>query len=140
MKAMLLNNIATCYFHLNLLTEAEYSNDMALMEDPDYAKAMLRKVYILQKKGDYKEACSIAGFAIRRFDDEFEDERNRKVVPELKTLRDQLQGKSSVQKRHNEERLIEEAEMQFGFDKNQGQEPGFFDMIDDFAKKVDNVK
>ena len=88
----------------------------------------------------YKEACSIAGFAIRRFDDEFEDERNRKVVPELKTLRDQLQGKSSVQKRHNEERLIEEAEMQFGFDKNQDQEPGFFDMIDDFAKKVDNVK
>ena len=30
--------------------------------------------------------------------------------------------------------------MQFGFDKNQDQEPGFFDMIDDFAKKVDNVK
>ncbi len=85
MKAMLLNNIATCFFHIGGdLTKAEYFNDLALMEDPDYAKAMLRKVYILQKKGDYKEACSIAGFAIMRFDDDFEDERNRKIVPELK--------------------------------------------------------
>ena len=106
MKAMLLNNISTSFFHMEgKLTESEYFNDMALMEDPDYAKAMLRKVLILQKKGDYKEAHSIAGFAIMRFDDEYEDERNRKVVPELKEIRDQLQGKASLQKKKNDERL-----------------------------------
>jgi len=54
MKAMLLNNIATCHFHMNNLPKAELHNEMALMEEPDYAKALLRKVYILEKKGEYR--------------------------------------------------------------------------------------
>ena len=46
---MLLNNIAACFSHMpGQLAQAEYFNDMALMEDPDYAKAMLRKVLILE--------------------------------------------------------------------------------------------
>ena len=64
MKAMLFNNISTCYFHLNSVTKAEYHNDLALMEDPDYAKALLRKVLILERKGEFEHAYSIAGFAI----------------------------------------------------------------------------
>ena len=81
MKAMLLNNISACFFHTDKMEECESFNDLALMEDPDYAKGMLRKVLILEKKGCYSEAHSIANFAIMRFDDDFEDERNRKVVP-----------------------------------------------------------
>ena len=137
---MLLNNISASFFHIEgKLSESEYFNDMALMEDPDYAKAMLRKVLILQKKGYYKEAHSIAGFAIMRFDDEYEDERNRKIVPELKAVRDQLEGKASIQKKKNDHRLQEEAEREMGFGKEDDQ-PGFFDLIDEFTNKVEIVK
>ena len=34
------------------------------MEDPDYAKALLRKVMILEKKGEYGNGHNIANFAI----------------------------------------------------------------------------
>jgi len=86
MKAMLYNNIATCHFHMNNLPKAELHNEMALMEEPDYAKALLRKVYILEKKGEYRQAVSIAEFACTRFDDEYEDDRNRKTIPEFKEV------------------------------------------------------
>ena len=53
MKSMLYNNLSTCYFHMNNLPQAELHNEYALMEEPDYAKAYLRKVCILEKKGEY---------------------------------------------------------------------------------------
>jgi tetratricopeptide (TPR) repeat protein len=53
MKAMLYNNIATCFFHMGNLPKAEINNEMALVEEPDYAKALLRKVLILERKGEY---------------------------------------------------------------------------------------
>jgi tetratricopeptide (TPR) repeat protein len=52
MKAMLYNNIATCFFHMGNLPKAEINNEMALVEEPDYAKALLRKVLILERKGE----------------------------------------------------------------------------------------
>ena len=115
MKAMLLNNISTCYFHLGKLKEADQFNDLALMEDPDYAKGMLRKVLILERQGNYSEAHSIASFSIMRFDDDFEDERNRKVVPSLKEARERLEGLKSVQKKRSEKKMQEEAESEMGF-------------------------
>ncbi len=51
------------------------------MEEPDYAKALLRKIHILERKGEISQALSIAEFAICRYDEEYEDERNRKIVP-----------------------------------------------------------
>lgn len=60
MKAMLFNNIATCYYHLGQIDKADHMNDLALVEEPDYAKAMLRKVLILERRGDYAQAYSIA--------------------------------------------------------------------------------
>lgn len=99
MKAMLFNNISTCYFHMNALPKSDYYNDMALMEEPDYAKALLRKALILERKGEFSQAHSIANFAVNRFDDEFEDERNRKIVPQLKELRDKLVGKVPMEKK-----------------------------------------
>jgi tetratricopeptide (TPR) repeat protein len=94
MKAMLFNNIATCYFHLDDLEKADHLNDLALIEEPDYAKALLRKGLILERRGDFQQAFSIARFAINRFDSVFEDERNQKVVPSLKELRDRCEGKA----------------------------------------------
>jgi tetratricopeptide (TPR) repeat protein len=145
MKAMLLNNLSTCYFYLGRMRESEEFNDLALMEDPDYAKGMLRKALILEKNGSYQEAHNIARFAISRFDDEFEDERNRKVVPSLVEVRDRLSGMASVQKKKNERRLQEEAEREMGFDPEKMREieengGGFFGMIEQFEQRVLQAK
>lgn len=63
MKAILYNNISTSYFHLQNLAKADAFNDMALMEDPDYARALLRKILILEKKGEYGAGHGLAKFA-----------------------------------------------------------------------------
>ena len=60
------------------------------MEDPDYAKALHRKVLILEKKGDYTNGHNIANFAVTRFDDDFEEEDNRKIVPLFKEAKERL--------------------------------------------------
>ena len=80
------------------MQKAELYNDMALMEDPDYAKALLRKVLILERKGEYEQAHSIANFSVMRFDDEFEDDRNRKIVPLFKEMREKLKGRVSAKR------------------------------------------
>ena len=69
LKAMLYNNISTCYFHLGNIHKAEFNNEMALVEEPDYAKGLLRKILILEKKGEYMQATSMAQYAVVRFDD-----------------------------------------------------------------------
>lgn len=51
------------------------------MEDPDYAKGLLRKVLILEKKGEFTSGSNIANFAITRFDYDGEEECNRVIVP-----------------------------------------------------------
>ena len=71
-----------------------------------------------------------------RFDDDYEEATNRKVVPELKALREKLDGKASVQRKRNEERLQLEAEREMGFTQ-QDDQPGFFDLIDEFTAKVE---
>ena len=53
LSASICNNISTSYFYLNNLEKAEEYNDLALVEEPNYAKAMLRKVLIREKKGQY---------------------------------------------------------------------------------------
>ncbi len=89
-KSMLRNNIAVCYFNLNKMRECEKFNDMALMEDPDYGKALLRKCLILEKKGEFTQGHDISRFAISRFDDDFEDDNNRKLVPQFKEINQRL--------------------------------------------------
>ena len=64
LKSTLYNNISTSYYHMNSLQKADAFNDLALMEDPDYAKALLRKVLILEKKGEYSQAHNLAAFAV----------------------------------------------------------------------------
>ena len=61
------------------------------MADPDYAKALHRKVLILKKQYRYKNAFEICKFTINRFDNEYESEENQKVVPKLKELLELLE-------------------------------------------------
>jgi hypothetical protein len=53
LKAILNNNISMCYFNMNQIPKSVQYNDHALMEDPDYAKALYRKVLILEKQGQF---------------------------------------------------------------------------------------
>ena len=65
------------------------SNNLALVEDPDYAKAMHRMILIKEANGAYHGALEMANYAIMRFehpDEEDEDPDNYKVVPALKEL------------------------------------------------------
>ena len=114
MKAMLYNNIATCLFHMGNLPKAELNNEMALVEEPDYAKALLRKVLILERKGEYSQAVSIADFAIGRFDDDFEDDRNRKLVPDFREVITRLSGKTDIARRVRKQVMKEEVERELG--------------------------
>ena len=62
-------------------------NDMALVEDPDYARAHYRKCTILEKKGEFKRAVELAEAAIDQFSHEEEyDVMNRNVVPKFQEL------------------------------------------------------
>ena len=60
LKAVLLNNLASCCFCQNYIDQADQFNDMALMEDPDYGRAHYRKCTILEKRGHYAQALSLA--------------------------------------------------------------------------------
>lgn len=90
LKSILFNNISACYFNMNAMDKSDSFNDRALMEDPDFAKALYRKVLILEKNGEYTQGHHLAKFGITRFDSEYEDEENRKVVPHFVSARDRL--------------------------------------------------
>ena len=56
--------------------KSEYYNDLALSEDPDYAKALYRNILILEKKGLYTRASQMAQFCVTRFDYDLEEQEN----------------------------------------------------------------
>ena len=135
MKAMLYNNIATCLFHMNDLAKAELNNEMALIEEPDYAKALLRKVLILERKGEYSQAVSIAEFAVGRYDNEYEDDRNRKIIPEFKEVITRLSGKVDIASKQSRDEMKAEVYKELGIgDSEEGdsETDAFFREIDRF--------
>ena len=78
---MVLCNIASCYFKLGLIDQADKYCDMAISEDPDYAKVTYRKCTIMQARGDYQRAKQLAVGAIAQHSDELEeDEANKKAA------------------------------------------------------------
>ena len=87
---------------------------MALVEDPDYAKAILRKIQIMDRKGEYSSAHNMANFAMARFDDEFEEAENRKLVPKFRELRDRLKILMQCEQTQKQDRLEEEVEKELG--------------------------
>ena len=48
LKATFFNNLSSCLFNQNRIDQADKFNDMALMEDPGYARAHFRKCTILE--------------------------------------------------------------------------------------------
>ena len=53
LKAVLNNNISATYCKLSDYDRADKYNNLALMEDPEYAKAFHRKILILEETGKY---------------------------------------------------------------------------------------
>jgi tetratricopeptide (TPR) repeat protein len=84
LKSTLNNNISTCYCHLGDFKSADRFNNLALMEDPEYAKAFYRKALILEGQAKYREAAEVAGWGIKRFDNEFEEEESRNMVQKFR--------------------------------------------------------
>lgn len=109
---------------------------MALVEEPDYAKALLRKILILEKKGEFSQATSMAQFAVVRFDNEYEDERNMKVVPEFKEAINRMDGKLDTYKKANKKVLKDEVNKELGIKEGEESASGsFFADIDAYKAK-----
>ena len=93
LKAQLHNNMSLTYFRAGALEQADLSNNYALIEDPDYAKAMHRLIMIKEEQGQLQNALEMANFALMRFDtpeEAEEDADNAKVVPHLKECVERL--------------------------------------------------
>ena len=87
LKAVCLNNLASCFFNEGFIDQADKFNDMALTEDPDYARAHYRKCTILAERGDIKRAILVANSAIKSYSNEMEtDQSNIKMVPTFQTF------------------------------------------------------
>lgn len=80
------------------------------MEDPDYAKALYRKILILEKKGEFTNAHNMANFAITRYDDELEDPDNRKQVQFFREAKDRLVGQIPFEKKIKSDKAEKEVE------------------------------
>ena len=97
LKAVLLNNLASCFFNEGFIDQADKFNDMALIEDPEYARAHYRKCTILAHKGDIKRAIMVAQSAINTYSNEMEtDQTNIKVIPLFRTFIEDNEDKQEL--------------------------------------------
>eukprot|EP00352_Strombidinopsis_acuminata_P008516 CAMPEP_0176372600 /NCGR_PEP_ID=MMETSP0126-20121128/25492_1 /TAXON_ID=141414 ORGANISM="Strombidinopsis acuminatum, Strain SPMC142" /NCGR_SAMPLE_ID=MMETSP0126 /ASSEMBLY_ACC=CAM_ASM_000229 /LENGTH=100 /DNA_ID=CAMNT_0017732483 /DNA_START=81 /DNA_END=383 /DNA_ORIENTATION=+ len=83
MKAVLNNNIATCFLKFDALDKADEYNTYALVEDADLPRAFTNKMKIMEARGDIPGALSVARFAKNRFDSQWETEETRKIAKEF---------------------------------------------------------
>ena len=84
LKATYLNNLASCFFSVDEIEESDKFNDMALMEDPSYAKGYYRKCLILEAKGQYSGAINVAQGCIDEYSNEYEfDINNKNMIPKF---------------------------------------------------------
>ena len=87
LKAILFNNVSSCFFKYGDLTEAEKYNDMSVVQDPDYGKAHFRKCMILERKGEYTQAVDLAQYYAEDYDHDMEmDEGNQGLVEKFKEI------------------------------------------------------
>jgi len=69
-------------------------NNTALMEDPDYCKAIERKCLILEAIGEYSQAMNMCEVGLRLYDNEFNfDEESIAVVPNLREIIERCERK-----------------------------------------------
>lgn len=129
---MLFNNISACYFNLNNLEKSDKFNNLALMEDPDYAKALFRKVLILEKNGQFTNGHNMANFAITRFDDDYEEEANRKMVPCFREAKERLAQKIPYEQKQKAKQLQAEVDDELSAYPN-------FSMLDELQQELSNM-
>ena len=104
LKATFLNNLASCFFSMQKIEDADKFNDMALMEDPAYAKAHYRKCLILEAKGHFSGALNIAEGCLEEYSHEFEsDQGSISMIPKFKELIDKLKPKKDNEKEAQKE-------------------------------------
>ena len=76
--------MSSCCLSQKQIDQADKFNDMALMEDPGYAKAHYRKCTILEAKGQFSAALNLAEQTIDEYSHEFEfDEMNKSMIPKF---------------------------------------------------------
>ena len=109
---MLNNNIAACYCKLNDLQRADKFNNLALIEDPEYAKAFYRRCLIHEEQGKFTLAANMADWSIKRFDSEFEEQDNRQIVPLFAELRARCQESIPFEEQVKEKNLDAEVEQE----------------------------
>ena len=110
LKAVLNNNISACYCSLNDFKNADRYNNLALVEDQEYAKVYYRKILVLEGQARYKEAASLADWGVMRFDSQFEDEENQKIVPRFKELKVKMEAQFPFEEERRTALMKEEVE------------------------------
>lgn len=83
------------------------------MHDPEYAKAFHRKILILEGQSKFKAASETATWCLKRFDSEFEDPDNRKIVPLFRELQERCDAKIPEEAERRERSLKEEVEREW---------------------------
>ena len=91
LKATILNNMASCFLVKKQTDMADRYNNLALMEDPGYAKAHFRKCTILEARGNFTNAINLAQQCIEEYSHEFEsDKTSIDMIPKFQELIDRL--------------------------------------------------
>ena len=121
LKAQFCNNMAACYQKMGDIEQADTYNNWALVECPDYAKALHRKCLIHEAKREYTMAVKIAEFCAKRFDHEDEPEDNRQTVGPFNDLADRCRPRIPYEAKETQDRLKAEADAEFDevFEKDQ---------------------
>ena len=66
LKAVLNNNISMAFMKLRDYDRAHIYNNAAILDDPDYGKAVLRKAQILEETCEYTHALAIANWGMQK--------------------------------------------------------------------------
>ena len=118
LKAILFNNVSSCFFKYGNMEQAEKYNDMSIIQDPDYGKAHFRKCTILEKKAQFTQAAELAQYYQEEYEHEMEmDQANKDMAARFKEIVDRCLprvGEDTVSRQERLKKEVEE-EMQNGY-------------------------
>ena len=113
LKAILFNNVSSCFFKYGNMQEAEKYNDMSIIQDPDYGKAHFRKCTILEKKGEFTQAAELAEYYREEYEHEMEmDPANKDLVGRFREIVERCLPRVGEEQGIKREKLKKEVEQQ----------------------------
>ncbi len=129
LKAQFNNNISACYSLLKDFTQADIYNNAAIMEDPDYFDAYLRKCELYEDTCEYSMAVKMAEWILTKVGDDPEYdylcEQCELLIEEVECkIPDEEKDKSEFQKAQMELELA-------------NAEPSFESLVADAFKQAD---